>query len=67
MKSQDIYLLAIIDELQPKATYAAISIRSRIANHFLGPKLDDLTDRGFVRICNSEYTLAQGVREAVLN
>lgn len=65
MNPHDIHLLAIIAEHEP-ATYADISLASRIADYFLSPQLDALTSRGFVNLWKGEYKLAQGVREAVL-
>ena len=58
-------LLFAISETQP-ATFAELSIRSQMATEFLSLKLDDLTDRGFIRIWNGEYSLARGVKEAIL-
>lgn len=65
MNQRDIYLLAIIAECET-ASYSAISLRSRTPDYFLGPQIDDLVNRGFVKIEDSRYRLAKGVKETVL-
>ena len=59
-------LLVAISESEP-ISFAEISCRSQMATDFLGLKLDDLTDRGFVHLWDGRYSLAKGVRESLLN
>ena len=49
------------------ATFAELSMRSRMSNEFLKFALDNLVQRGFVESDNNRYRLAAGVKEFVYN
>ena len=65
MNTSEKMLLFAISESQP-ANFAEISCRTQMATDFLGLKLDDLTDRGFIHLWDGRYSLARGVKEAIL-
>lgn len=66
MNVAEIQLLCIISETQP-TSYANLSMNSRLASHFLRPKLHDLADRGYIRLREGRYRLAKGVKETLLS
>ena len=65
MNPHDLYLLAIVHELEP-ASYTAISMRSQLPDYFLVPKLTKLRHRGFLQHSDSRYALSDGVKKALL-
>ena len=64
MKPADKNLLLAIAESEP-ATFADISIRTRMATIYLGSRLDDLLNRGFIRMEGPKYFLSTGVLEHI--
>jgi len=65
MNMSEKMLLFVISESEP-ANFAQISCHTKMATDQLNYRLDDLISRGFVRIRNSKFSLAKGVREAIL-